>query len=58
MDEEKIRSAFKKEGIDKEIKCPDAFAISEKYGISKTDIARFCNIHGVKIRSCQLGCFE
>ena len=46
MDEQKIRSAFEKEGIDKEIQCPEAFAISEKYGISKTDIARFCNTRG------------
>ena len=58
MDEEKIRSIFEREGIDKEIKCPEAFAISEKYGISKTDIARFCNTHGIKIRACQLGCFK
>jgi hypothetical protein len=58
MDEQVIRAAFEKEGIEKEIKCPEAFAISEKYGISKTDIARFCNTHGVKIRGCQLGCFK
>jgi len=58
MNEQKIRSAFKEEGIDKEIKCPEAFVISEKYGISKTDIAQFCNTYGVKIRACQLGCFK
>lgn len=58
MDEQKIRSAFEKEGIDKDIQCPEAFAIAEKYGISKTDIARFCNENGVKIRACQLGCFK
>ncbi len=58
MDEEKIRSIFEREGIEKEITCPEAFAISEKYGVSKTDIARFCNTHGVKIRACQLGCFK
>ena len=58
MDEEKIRSIFEREGIDKEIKCPEAVAISEKYGVSKTDIARFCNTHGIKIRACQLGCFK
>jgi hypothetical protein len=58
MDEQKVRSAFEKEGIRKEIQCPEAFAISEKYGISKSDIAQFCNTHGVKIRACQLGCFK
>ena len=58
MDEKKIESAFKAEGIDKEIQCPKAFAISEKYGISKTDISEYCNAHGVKIRYRQLGCFK
>ena len=58
MDEQKVQSAFKAEGIEKEIRCPEAFAISEKYGISKTDISEYCNTHGVKIRFCQLGCFK
>ena len=55
MDEQKIQSAFKAEGIEKEIRCPEAFAISGKYGISKTDISECCNTHGVSIRYCQLG---
>jgi len=58
MNEKRIRSAFKEEGIEKEIQCPEAFLISEKYGISKTDISRFCNENGIKIRACQLGCFK
>jgi hypothetical protein len=58
MDEEKIRDAFEKEGIISDIKCPEAFFIAEKYGIPKTDIARYCNTKGVKIRACQLGCFK
>ncbi|KUG05761.1 hypothetical protein ASZ90_016801 [hydrocarbon metagenome] len=58
MDDEKIRAAFEKEGITTDIKCPEAFAIAEKYGVSKTEVARYCNTHGVKIRACQLGCFK
>ncbi|HOS83202.1 MAG TPA: hypothetical protein PK445_10805 [Methanolinea sp.] len=58
MDEEKVRKAFEAEGIVKEITCPQAFALSEKYGILKMDIARYCNTHGIKIRACQLGCFK
>ena len=58
MDERKLQAAFNVEGIGKDIKCPEAFAISEKYGISKTDISEYCNTHGVKIRYCQLGCFK
>lgn len=58
MDEEKIRSIFEKEGIGREITCPQAFAISEKYDIKKMDISRYCNKNSVKIRGCQLGCFR
>jgi hypothetical protein len=58
MDDETIRAAFEKEGIGSEIKCPEAFAIAEKYGIPKMEIARYCNTKGVKIRACQLGCFR
>lgn len=58
MDNEKIRDAFAKEGITNEILCPQAFAVSEKYGISKKDIAAYCNQNKVKIRGCQLGCFR
>jgi len=58
MDDELIRAAFEKEGIVSEIKCPEAFAIAEKYKIPKMEIARYCNTRGVKIRACQLGCFR
>jgi hypothetical protein len=58
MDAEQIRKIFETEGITTEIKCPEAFAISEKYGITKMEISRYCNQKGVKIRACQLGCFK
>ena len=58
MEGDKIRTVFQKEGINKEIKCPQAFAVAEKYGIAKMDIAEYCNTHGIKIRACQLGCFK
>ena len=55
---EKIEKIFKEEGIEKEIKCPQAFAMAAKYKISKKAISEYCNSHGVKIRGCQLGCFK
>lgn len=58
MDSEQIRSAFSKEGIMAEIPCSRAFEISEKYGLEKSDIARYCNENKIKIRACQLGCFQ
>ena len=58
MDDEKIRKIFEEENIADGITCPEAFEISEKYGISKIEIARFCNASKIKIRACQLGCFK
>ncbi|MDG6257495.1 MAG: hypothetical protein QCH35_07845 [Methanomicrobiaceae archaeon] len=60
MDEEKITQAFEEFGITTEIRCEQAFAICEKYGIPTLDIARYCNRHDprIKIRGCQLGCFK
>ena len=57
MDSEKIRSILNQEGITTEIQCSKAFEISGKYGIAKSDIAKFCNENKIKIRACQLGCF-
>jgi hypothetical protein len=58
MNEATIRKAFEEMEIGKEIFCPQAFAISEKYHIPRKDIGDYCNAHGVKIRGCQLGCFR
>jgi hypothetical protein len=58
MDKDKIEQAFKAEGIEKSITCPQAFSIAGKYTIHKKDIADYCNASGIKIRGCQLGCFK
>lgn len=57
MDEAAIRKAFDEAGVENDIPCAKAFEISEKYGISKLDIAKYCNRHKIKFRKCQLGCF-
>jgi hypothetical protein len=57
MDEALIKKAFDESGVKTELPCAKAFQISEKYGIPKMDIAKYCNTHKVKIRKCQLGCF-
>lgn len=58
MELDEIQSVFEKEGISIEISCPKAFELSEKYGITKMELAKYCNIHDIKIRACQLGCFK
>lgn len=57
MDATKIEEFLKEQGITTEIRCPEAFAIAEKLGISRAELGAYCNEHGVKIRGCQLGCF-
>jgi hypothetical protein len=57
MDEALIRKAFDESRVEKDLPCQTAFEISEKYGIPKLEIARYCNKHKIKIRKCQLGCF-
>lgn len=58
MDQDTIEQAFKAEGIEKNITCPQAFSIAERFRISKKEISEYCNAHGIKIRGCQLGCFK
>lgn len=60
MSTEDLAEIFREYGIENEITCVQAFEISEKYGVSKTAIARYCNSRDprVKIRGCQLGCFK
>jgi hypothetical protein len=42
----------------KVLPCAKAFELSEKYGIALKDIGEWCTENGIKISSCQLGCFE
>jgi phage host-nuclease inhibitor protein Gam len=58
MSEDKIKSALKEAGIEKEIQCPQAFAIAQKIKVSKKAIGDYCNANKIKIRGCQLGCFK
>ena len=40
MDDALIKKAFDESGVEKDLPCPKAFEISEKYGIPKLEIAR------------------
>lgn len=54
----KIAEAIKEAGIEKEIKCPQAFAIAKKAKVPIKAVGDYCNENKIKIRSCQLGCFK
>ena len=42
----------------KKISCVEAFKIARKYKTEIIEIGRICNEHNIKIRKCQLGCFN
>ncbi|MDO8490729.1 MAG: hypothetical protein Q7T04_01780 [Dehalococcoidia bacterium] len=37
--------------------CPVAFKIADEMKVSKKEIGETCNKLGIKVSSCQLGCF-
>ena len=58
MNDEKIGEALKEAGIEKEITCPQAFAIAKKAKVTLKAIGDYCNANKIKIHGCQLGCFK
>jgi len=45
-------------GDKKKLTCAQAFELANKYKIEIIEIGRICNKHNIKIRKCQLGCFD
>ena len=41
----------------KTLTCAQAIKLSKEHDISLKEIGDICNLHGVKIRECELGCF-
>jgi len=41
----------------KKLACSDASRIAEELKISVPEVGKLCNENGIKIMSCQLGCF-
>lgn len=38
--------------------CSRALELAEEHDISPMEIGEICNLHGIKLRQCQLGCFK
>jgi hypothetical protein len=51
--DEKIRASL----VDGKLPCAVAFKIAKQLNISTKEVGEACNKLGVKISSCQLGCF-
>lgn len=52
-----LDAAFEKEGK-KTLACAVAVYLSQEYDISLKEIGQTCNVHGIKITDCRLGCFK
>ena len=42
----------------KKLSCAEAFGLAKKFEAKIVEIGRICNEQDVRIRKCQLGCFE
>ncbi len=42
----------------KKLACAEAFELAKEFEVEVIEIGRICNQQNVRIRKCQLGCFE
>jgi len=54
---EAVLAAAREEDGKKKLSCPEASALAEKLGVSKSVIGQICNRNDVRLCKCQLGCF-
>lgn len=52
-----IEAATRDTGGRKVLACAEAFAIAERLKVPVARVGRTCNRLGIKIGTCQLGCF-
>jgi len=58
VDNEKIYDEIKKRSKDGQISCKQCFEVAQCCEVSLKEVGRMCNEKEIKIRFCQLGCFE
>jgi hypothetical protein len=46
------------DGAKKKLPCAAAFSLSHTYDVSLREIGAYCEANGIRIASCQLGCFS
>ena len=58
MDDKELKELIMKSQKDRRISCKAACDIADKTGASRKKIGELIDELGVKIHSCQLGCFN
>jgi hypothetical protein len=53
-----IKHSIREIGGRRTLTCAGAFEIAREHGLSLHDIGAWCNENDVRIRACQLGCFD
>lgn len=55
--DKKLESAIKEKATDGRLTCDEAWQLADDLGINKADMGKAADDLGIKIKSCQLGCF-
>lgn len=58
MEEDQIKELIMKKQSDQRISCKSALDVAEEAGVPRMKIGRLLDEMGIKIHSCQLGCFQ
>ena len=58
MENPEVKEAIELAAKDGRLTCHDARQLAERLGVDYRKVGRACNELGVKIKACELGCFE
>ena len=58
VDRKRLEETILKKSKAGKLPCAMCFKIAEDFGVSKREMGKILNEIKVKIRQCQLGCFE
>jgi len=58
MEKPEVKEAIKLAAKDGRVTCHDARQLAERLGVDYREVGQACNELGVKIKVCELGCFE
>ena len=57
-DDDRLREAIREISKDGKVTCERLLELADRTGSSPADVGRLCNETGIRIRACQLGCFQ
>ena len=58
MEKEELYQEILKRAQDGKIACQQCFDLAREYNISLKIVGQVCNENNIRVRACQLGCFQ